>query len=130
MAPGRLAGSGVSSGVRSEKRRGEFKAIELGTGRVATAPAYSMIARNLYDEIQLIVCPFVIGGSTSITPVERSAFWPQGAVPKYRLDQSRVLGDYLYVVYPHTDKEGSHSEQWAPPTMRWSAPACTGLSNK
>lgn len=59
----------------------------------------SMIARNLYDEIQLIICPFVIGGSTSITPVERSAFWPQGSVPAYRLDEAETIGDYLYVTY-------------------------------
>ena len=59
----------------------------------------SMIAQGLYDEIQLIVCPFVIGGSTSITPVERSAFWPQGDVPQYRLDNAETIGDYLYVTY-------------------------------
>ena len=59
----------------------------------------SMIAQGLYDEIQLIVCPFVIGGSTSITPVERSAFWPQGEVPHYRLDNAETIGDYLYVTY-------------------------------
>ena len=59
----------------------------------------SMIARDLYDEIQLIICPFVIGGANSITPVERRAFWPQGIVPRYRLDRSEVIGDYLYVTY-------------------------------
>lgn len=59
----------------------------------------SMIAQNLYDEIQLIVCPFVIGGSTSITPVERSAFWPQGQIPEYRLDRAETMGDYLYLTY-------------------------------
>lgn len=58
-----------------------------------------MIARNLYDEIQLIICPFVIGGSTSITPVERSAFWPQGRVPAYRLDEAETIGNYLHVTY-------------------------------
>ena len=63
----------------------------------------SMIARNLYDEIQLIICPFVIGGSTSITPVERRAFWPQDAVPRYRRDQTQIIGDYLYVVYKPKD---------------------------
>jgi 2,5-diamino-6-(ribosylamino)-4(3H)-pyrimidinone 5'-phosphate reductase len=59
----------------------------------------SMIACNLYDEIQLIICPFVIGGSTSITPAGRRAFWPETAVPRYRLDRSEVIGDYLYVTY-------------------------------
>jgi 2,5-diamino-6-(ribosylamino)-4(3H)-pyrimidinone 5'-phosphate reductase len=66
----------------------------------------SMIAQNLYDEIQLIVCPFVIGGSTSITPVERSAFWPQGQIPHYRLDRAETLGDYLYLTYK--PRPGSH----------------------
>lgn len=59
----------------------------------------SMIAAGLYDEIHLIICPFVIGGSTSITPVERSAFWPRGNIPRFRLDKTDVMGDYLYVVY-------------------------------
>ena len=59
----------------------------------------SMIAQGLYDEIQLIICPFVIGGSTSISPVERSAFWPQGSVPHYKLDEAETIGDYLYVTY-------------------------------
>jgi riboflavin-specific deaminase-like protein len=59
----------------------------------------SMIAAGLYDEIHLIVCPFVIGGSTSITPVERSAFWPRGKVPRFRLDKTDIVGDYLYIIY-------------------------------
>ncbi|MFH1567300.1 MAG: dihydrofolate reductase family protein [Gemmatimonadota bacterium] len=59
----------------------------------------SMIAHGLYDEIRLIICPFVIGGSTSVTPVERSAFWPQGPVPGFRLHAAQTLGDYLYVTY-------------------------------
>ncbi|MBT4504856.1 MAG: 5-amino-6-(5-phosphoribosylamino)uracil reductase [Gemmatimonadetes bacterium] len=63
----------------------------------------SMIAADLYDEIQLIICPFVIGGSNSITPVGRRAFWPQGTVPKFRLDRSEVIGDYLYVIYKPED---------------------------
>ncbi|MGA1823857.1 MAG: dihydrofolate reductase family protein [bacterium] len=59
----------------------------------------SMIASNLYDEINLIICPFVMGGSTSITPVERGAFWPKGNVPRYRLYKTDIHGDYLHVVY-------------------------------
>jgi len=59
----------------------------------------SMIGANLYDEIRLIVCPFVIGGSTSVTPVQRAAFRPESAVPRYRLDKCETIGDYLYVTY-------------------------------
>jgi 2,5-diamino-6-(ribosylamino)-4(3H)-pyrimidinone 5'-phosphate reductase len=59
----------------------------------------SMIASGLYDELHLIICPFVMGGSTSITPVERAAFWPRGTVPQYHLKRTDVHGDYLYVVY-------------------------------
>ena len=59
----------------------------------------SMIAKGLYDEIQLIICPFVIGGSQSVTPVERQAFWPRGTIPQYRLANAEVLGDYLHVTY-------------------------------
>jgi 2,5-diamino-6-(ribosylamino)-4(3H)-pyrimidinone 5'-phosphate reductase len=58
----------------------------------------SMIAARLYDELHLIVCPFVIGGASSITPVQRGAFWPN-EVPTYRLKQADVHGDYLYIVY-------------------------------
>jgi len=59
----------------------------------------SMIGDNLYDEIHLIVCPFIIGGDDSITPVERSAFWPPEAVPRFELIRAEKMGDYLYVVY-------------------------------
>ncbi len=59
----------------------------------------SMIAAGLYDELHLILCPFVIGGAQSITPVERGAFWPRGEIPRYRLERADRHGDYLYVVY-------------------------------
>jgi 2,5-diamino-6-(ribosylamino)-4(3H)-pyrimidinone 5'-phosphate reductase len=59
----------------------------------------SMIAGDLYDELQLILCPFVIGGSRSTTPVDRSAFWPRGLVPHYRLVGNETIGDYVYLVY-------------------------------
>ncbi len=65
----------------------------------------SMIAAGLYDELHLIICPFVIGGSSSITPAGRSSFWPRGHVPKYHLVENRTLGDYIYVIYkPETDR--------------------------
>ena len=59
----------------------------------------SMIAEGLYNELHLIICPFVIGGSRSITPAGRSPFWPKGVVPRYRLVKNETLGDYVYVVY-------------------------------
>ena len=59
----------------------------------------SMIAEHLYDEIHLIICPFIIGGVDSITPAERSAFWPEEKIPRFRLDKADTVGDYLYVVY-------------------------------
>jgi 2,5-diamino-6-(ribosylamino)-4(3H)-pyrimidinone 5'-phosphate reductase len=65
----------------------------------------SMIAARLYDELHLIVCPFVIGGASSITPVQRGAFWPNGEVPTYRLKQADVHGDYLYIVYSNISED-------------------------
>ena len=59
----------------------------------------SMITAELYDELHLIVCPFVIGGSTSISPVERSAFWPRGQVPTFSLEKIDVIDNYLYTIY-------------------------------
>jgi 2,5-diamino-6-(ribosylamino)-4(3H)-pyrimidinone 5'-phosphate reductase len=59
----------------------------------------SMIAENLYDEIHLIICPFIIGGADSITPAERSAFWPEEEIPRFQLEKADTVGDYLYVVY-------------------------------
>lgn len=59
----------------------------------------SMIAAGLYDEIHLIMCPFAIGGSTSITPIERSAFRPGSRIPRFKLSKVDVFGDYLYIVY-------------------------------
>ncbi len=66
-----------------------------GGGRVHR----SMIAAGLYDELHLILCPFVIGGASSITPVQRGAFWPRGEIPRYRLERADRHGDYLYIVY-------------------------------
>ena len=59
----------------------------------------SMIAQDLYDELHLIICPFVIGGSGSITPAGRASFWPRGKIPFYSLVQNRQIGDYIYLVY-------------------------------
>ena len=59
----------------------------------------SMIAQGLYDELRLIICPFVIGGSTSVTPAGRSSFWPRGSIPFYSLAEHRQIGDYIYLVY-------------------------------
>ncbi|MEW6380445.1 MAG: dihydrofolate reductase family protein [bacterium] len=65
----------------------------------------SMIAAGLYDELHLIICPFVIGGSSSITPVERSSFWVKGNIPAFRLDKADILGDYLYVIYKPAEQQ-------------------------
>ena len=59
----------------------------------------SMINENFYDEIHLIVCPFIMGGADSITPVERSAFWPAEEIPRFELAEVNRMGDYLYIVY-------------------------------
>jgi 2,5-diamino-6-(ribosylamino)-4(3H)-pyrimidinone 5'-phosphate reductase len=59
----------------------------------------SMIAQDLYDELHLIICPFVIGGSGSITPAGRTSFWPKGRIPYYKLIQNRQIGDYIYLIY-------------------------------
>ncbi|MGD8352774.1 MAG: dihydrofolate reductase family protein [Pseudomonadota bacterium] len=59
----------------------------------------SMIAKGLYDELRLILCPFIIGGSGSITPAGRTSFWPREKIPFYRLAENRRIGDYLYLVY-------------------------------
>lgn len=64
----------------------------------------SMIAENLYDEIHLIVCPFIIGGAGSITPAERGAFWPEEAIPRFTLEKADQIGDYLYIVYRPKEK--------------------------
>ena len=64
----------------------------------------SMIAQGLYDELHLIICPFVIGGSGSVTPAGRTSFWPRGKIPFYSLDRDRRIGDYLYLVYKPKDK--------------------------
>jgi len=63
----------------------------------------SMIAQGLYDELRLIICPFVIGGSGSITPAGRASFWPRGQIPFYRLVEDRRIGDYMYLVYKPGD---------------------------
>lgn len=64
----------------------------------------SMIAQGLYDELHLIICPFVVGGSRSVTPVGRGSFWPRGHIPFYSLVKNRTIGDYIYLVYKPRDK--------------------------
>ena len=64
----------------------------------------SMIAEDLYDELHLIICPFIIGGSRSITPAGRESFWPRGRIPRYNLTENRRIGDYIYLVYKPKDQ--------------------------
>ena len=59
----------------------------------------SMIAGGLYDELHLILCPFVIGGSRSVTPAGRASFWPKGNIPHFILIKNETIGDYVYLVY-------------------------------
>ncbi len=66
----------------------------------------SMIHHGLYDELHLILCPFVIGGASSVTPVQRGAFWPGREIPRYRLERADRLGDYLYIVYRRDKSSG------------------------
>jgi len=68
----------------------------------------SMIAHGLYDELRFIICPFVIGGSGSITPAGRASFWPRGRIPFYRLAEHRQIGDYLYLVYKPRENTGNN----------------------
>jgi len=67
----------------------------------------SMIAQGLYDELHLIICPFVIGGSGSITPAGRASFWPRGRIPFYSLSENRRIGDYMYLVYQPESRKSS-----------------------
>ena len=59
----------------------------------------SMIAGGFYDELHLILCPFVIGGSRSITPTGRASFWPRSGIPRFRLAKNETVGDYAFLVY-------------------------------
>ena len=68
----------------------------------------SMIDCGLYNELHLILCPFVIGGASSITPVQRGAFWPRKKIPRYRLERADRHGDYLYIVYRPEDSREDH----------------------
>lgn len=67
----------------------------------------SMIAGGFYDELHLIVCPFVIGGSRSVTPTGRASFWPRSKVPSFRLARNETIGDYAYLVYEPVREKGS-----------------------
>jgi riboflavin biosynthesis pyrimidine reductase len=63
-----------------------------------------MITGSFYDEIHLIVCPFIMGGNDSITPVEKSSFWPAEEIPRCKLVDVKRMGDYLYIVYVPKNK--------------------------
>ena len=77
------------------RKHGISKLMVEGGGTVHR----SMIGQGLYDELRLIICPFVIGGSGSITPAGRASFWPRGQIPFYSLTENRQIGDYIYLVY-------------------------------
>jgi len=59
----------------------------------------SMIAGGFYDELHLIICPFVMGGARSVTPAGRASFWPNGNIPHFNLIKNETIGDYVYLVY-------------------------------
>jgi len=78
-----------------KKRWGIRRLLVEGGGTVHR----SMIREKLYDELHLIICPFIIGGADSITPVERFAFWPDELIPSFHLVKAETIEDYIYVIY-------------------------------
>ena len=59
---------------------------------------FSFLDRGLVDEIYLTLCPVIVGGSASPTPVDGPGFLP-AKYPWFRLDGVRRKGDELFLHY-------------------------------
>jgi 5-amino-6-(5-phosphoribosylamino)uracil reductase len=57
--------------------------------------------QGLVDEIYLTLCPVVIGGRRSPTPVDGTGFVP-GRFPNFRLREMRRVGHELFLHYRRT----------------------------
>jgi 5-amino-6-(5-phosphoribosylamino)uracil reductase len=62
---------------------------------------FSFLDRGLVDEIYLTLCPVIVGGSASPTPVDGPGFLP-ARYPWFRLDGVRRKGDELFLHYYRT----------------------------
>lgn len=58
----------------------------------------SFLEANLVDRIYLTLCPILVGGAESPSFFEGKGFRP-GKFPKFRLMESRPVGDELYLIY-------------------------------
>ena len=66
----------------------------LGGGQLTAA----LFAAGLVDELWLTVCPLVLGGSASPTPVDGLGFAAEAA-PRLRLQSVKQQGDELFLHY-------------------------------
>ena len=84
--PGRLMGRLVRLGIRS--------LLLEGGGETN----FSFLDRGLVDEIYLTLCPVIVGGRASPTPVDGPGFLP-ARYPWFRLDGVRRRGQELFLHY-------------------------------
>lgn len=56
------------------------------------------LAADLVDELKLTVCPLLVGGKTSPTPVDGQGWWAADA-PRLRLIDCRAIADEVFLHY-------------------------------
>ena len=64
------------------------------------ATNFAFLRDDLVDEIYLTLCPIVIGGGSSPTPVDGEGFAPEN-FKRFRLTESHRSGRELFLHYLH-----------------------------
>ena len=87
--------------LRALKNLGVERLLVEGGG----ALMWELVRHELVDEFHVTVTPRLIGGTESPTLVDGAGFRPS-EVKNLKLQQCRVAGDELYLVYRKTGKPG------------------------
>jgi len=87
--------------MKALEERGVKRLLVEGGGGLM----WDFASQDLIDEYHLTLTPRVVGGSTSPTLVDGPGLPPKSIV-NLKLEQCRVLGDELYLIYRKTGRRG------------------------
>lgn len=87
--------------VEELSKRGVRRLLVEGGGSVM----WDFVSANLIDEYHVTLTPRLLGGTEAPTLVDGPGFPPEEVV-NLKLEQCRVLGDELYLIYRRASKRG------------------------